>query len=157
VAWCRELVLEVAPDICRQPTRSPASLEKQSTPWRRSPEGYTASLRHLRGVRAVVLTHGAGLDGHKKRLMACRVHPVPTGQEAEGMAARRPFGTTPRALLAWAAGLTEARMPPVALASTGEYGQPVLHLREGPCPVGLVHTAHVNKVPGRHTDQAEAR
>jgi hypothetical protein len=48
----------------------------------------------------VVFRRGAGLDVHKKRMTVCRIVPDPTGQEAEGMAELRVFGTMTRALLA---------------------------------------------------------
>jgi len=54
-------------------------------------------------------------------------------------------------------GLTEARMTHVARASTGESWQPVSHLLEGPVTVFLVQAPPVKNVPGRQTDQAEAR
>ena len=33
----------------------------------------------------VMFTHCAGLDVHKKTVMACRVTPDPTGQQADGI------------------------------------------------------------------------
>jgi hypothetical protein len=33
----------------------------------------------------VVFTHSAGLDVYKKTIMACRVSPDPTGQQADGI------------------------------------------------------------------------
>jgi hypothetical protein len=35
----------------------------------------------------VVCTHGAGLDVQQKTVMACRVPPDPTGQQADGIMA----------------------------------------------------------------------
>ena len=43
------------------------------------------------------------------------------------------------------------------MESTGEYWNPLDHLLEGDCTVFLVNAAHVQQVPGRKTDQADAR
>ena len=45
----------------------------------------------------------------------------------------------------------------MAIARTGAYWHPVSHLLEGTLTVFVVNTAHVNHVPGRHTDKADAR
>jgi transposase len=47
----------------------------------------------------VVFFRCAGLDVHKKSITACRIVPDPTGQEAEGIAELRTFGTMTRDLL----------------------------------------------------------
>ena len=105
----------------------------------------------------VVFTPGAGLDGHKKTVMACRVTPDPMGPQVEGIMEVREFGTRTRDLLAWSDWLTEAGITHVAMESTGEYWTPVYHLLEGTCTVFLVNAAHVKNVPGRKTDRADAR
>ena len=102
----------------------------------------------------VVFLRCAGLDVHKKGMTACRIVPDPTGQEAEGMAELRTFGTMTLELLALADWLTEASMTHVAMESTGEYWTPVYNLLEGTFTVCLVHAAHVKNVPGRKTDKA---
>lgn len=105
----------------------------------------------------VVFTRCAGLDVHKKSITACRIVPDPTGQEAEGLAELRTFGTMTRELLALADWLAEASITHVAMESTGEYWKPVYNLLEGTLTVFLVNAAHVKNVPGRKTDKAEAR
>jgi transposase len=105
----------------------------------------------------VVFTHGAGLDVHQKTVMACRVTPDPMGPQADGLMEGRELGTLTRDLLALADWLTEAGITPVARESTGESGNPVSNLLEGPCTVFLVNAAHVKNVPGRKTDRAAAR
>jgi hypothetical protein len=105
----------------------------------------------------VVFLRCAGLDVHKKSMTACRIVPEPTGQEADGLAELRTFGTMTLELLALAAWLTEASIPHVAMESPGEYWTPVYHLLEGTCTVFLVHAAHVKNGPGRKTDKADAR
>jgi transposase len=105
----------------------------------------------------VVFPRCAGLDVHKKSITACRLVPDPTGQEAEGRAELREFGTMTLELLALADWLTEASSTHVAMESTGEYWTPVYNLLEGTCTVFLVNAAHVKNVPGRKTDKADAR
>jgi hypothetical protein len=41
----------------------------------------------------VMFTHGAGLDVHKKTVMACRVTPDPAGQQADGIMEVKEFHT----------------------------------------------------------------
>jgi transposase len=105
----------------------------------------------------VVFLRCAGLDVHKKSITVCRIVPDPTGQEAEGIAELRTFGTMTRDLLALADWLTEASITHVAMESTGEYWKPVYNLLEGTMTVFLVNAAHVKNVPGRKTDKADAR
>src|SRR5215467_11096743 len=105
----------------------------------------------------VVFLRCAGLDVHKKSITACRIVPDPTGQEAEGIAELRMFGTMTLELLALADWLTEAGITHVAMESTGEYWTPVYNLLEGTFTVFLVNAAHVKNVPGRKTDKADAR
>ena len=48
----------------------------------------------------VMFTHCAGLDVHKKTVMACRVTPDPTGAQADGMMELQEFGAMTGDLLA---------------------------------------------------------
>jgi transposase len=105
----------------------------------------------------IVCTRCAGLDVHKKSITACRMVPDPTGQEGEGIAELKTFGTMTRDLLALADWLTEARITHVAMESTGEYWKPIYNLLEDTCTVFLVNATHVKNVPGRKTDKADAR
>jgi transposase len=104
----------------------------------------------------VVFTHCAGLDVHKKTVMACRVTPAPTGQQADGIIELKAFGTMTGELLALSDWRAEAGGPQVAMESTGAYWRPVSNLLAGTVAVLLVHAAHVQQVPGRKTDKAEA-
>ncbi len=106
---------------------------------------------------AVVFTHCAGLDVHKKSITACRIVPDPTGQNGEGIADLERFGTMTIALLALVDWLTAAGITPVAMESTGAYWQPVSNLLEGTLTVLVVHAAHGKNVPGRKTEKADAR
>jgi transposase len=105
----------------------------------------------------VIFTHGAGLDVHKKTVMACWVTPDPSGQQADGLMEVREFGTLTRDLLALSDWLDEVGITHVAMESTGEYWKPVYNILEGDVTVFLVNAAHVKQVPGRKTDKAEAR
>jgi transposase len=105
----------------------------------------------------VVFTHCAGLDVHKKSVMACRITPDPTRQQAEDLVEVREFGTMTVDLLALSDWLTEAGITHVAMESTGEYWKPVFNLLEGTVQVFLVNASHVKRVPGRKTDKADAR
>ena len=105
----------------------------------------------------VIFPHCAGLDVHKKTVMACRVRPDPTGRQADGLMELQEFGTMTRDLLALSDWLAEAGITHVAMESTGEYWRPVYNLLEGSFTVFLVNAAHVKQVPGRKTDKADAR
>jgi transposase len=105
----------------------------------------------------VMFTHGAGLDVHKKPVMACRVTPDPSGQQADGIMELQEFGTMTRDLLALSDWLAEVGVTHVAMESTGEYWRPIYNLLEGNFTVLLVNAAHVKQVPGRKTDKADAR
>jgi transposase len=105
----------------------------------------------------VVFTHCAGLDVHKKTVMACRVTPDPTGQQADGLMEVKEFGTLTSDLLLLSDWLAEVAVTHVAMESTGEYWRPVYNLLEGTFTVFLGNAAHVKQVPGRRTDKADAR
>jgi transposase len=105
----------------------------------------------------VIFTHGAGLDVHKKTVMACRVMPDPTGQQADGLMELQEFGTMTADLLKLSDWLAAAGITHVAMESTGEYWRPVYNLLEGNFTIFLVNAAHVKQVPGRKTDKADAR
>jgi transposase len=105
----------------------------------------------------VVFTHCAGLDVHKKTVMACRVTPDPTGQQADGIIEVKEFGTLTSDLLMLSDWLAEVAVTHVAMESTGEYWRPIYNLLEGIFTVFLVNAAHVKQVPGRKTDKADAR
>jgi transposase len=105
----------------------------------------------------VIFTHCVGLDVHKKMVMACRVMPDPTGQQADGLMELQEFGTMTWDLLALSDWLAEEGITHVAMESTGEYWRPVYNLLEGSFTAFLVNAAHVKQVPGRKTDKADAR
>jgi transposase len=91
----------------------------------------------------------AGLDVHKKTVVACvrRIDPAgPARQEI------RTFGTMTADLLALSDWLAEHGVEQVAMESTGVYWKPVFNILEGRLPVMLVNAQHIKQVPGRKTD-----
>jgi transposase len=90
----------------------------------------------------------AGLDVHKKTVVACVV--TPAGQET------RTFATMTADLLALADWLLACGGTPVAMESTGDDWKPVFNILEGTCAVILVNAQHVKAVPGRKTAVKEA-
>lgn len=101
----------------------------------------------------VVFTSCAGLDVHKKTVVACRRKRHATGKVHWDV---RTFGTTTPALLQLVDWLREWECSHVALESTGEYWKPVFNVLEGTCEVWLVNAQHVKHVPGRKTDVKDA-
>jgi transposase len=73
----------------------------------------------------VMFTHGAGLDVHKKTVMACRVAPDPSGEHADGIVELKAFGAMTADLLALADWLAAAGITHGAIESTGEYWKPL--------------------------------
>jgi transposase len=105
----------------------------------------------------VIFTHCAGLDVHKRSVMACRITPDPTGQQADSVIEVKEFTTLTHDLLALSDWLAAAGITHVAMESTGEYWKPILNLWEGTFQVFLVNASHVKRVPGCKADKADAR
>lgn len=95
----------------------------------------------------------AGLDVHKKMLVACRVRINEQGEWAQEI---RTFGTMTCELLLLLDWLLAWGVTHVAMESTGEYWKPVYNLLEGNVEVLLVNAQHVKHVPGRKTDVKDA-
>jgi transposase len=95
----------------------------------------------------------AGLDVHKKTVVACRRRLATSGQVEQEV---RTFGTTTGELLALLDWLVAWDVTMVAMESTGEYWKPVFNLLEGNVEVMLVNAQHVKQVPGRKTDVQDA-
>jgi transposase len=90
----------------------------------------------------------AGLDVHKKTVVACVV--TPDGQET------RTFSTMTVDLLGLSDWLLVCGCTHVAMESTGDYWKPVFNMLEGTFEVLLVNAQHVKAVPGRKTDVKDA-
>lgn len=101
----------------------------------------------------VVHTQSAGLDVHKKIVVAAISVPDPaSGWYKE----TRTFGTMTTDLLALSDWLTSHGVTHVAMESTGEYWKPVFNILEANFEVLLVNAQHVKAVPGRKTDVKDA-
>lgn len=70
----------------------------------------------------------AGLDVHKKTVVACVMLTAPTGERSK---ATRTFATMTQGLLALCDWLTEQQVTHVAMESTGIYWRPVFNLEDG--------------------------
>ena len=95
----------------------------------------------------------AGLDVHKKTVVACPVQTLQNGQKRQEV---RTFGTTTPELQELRAWLQDWGCTHVALESTGEYWRPVWNVLEGHFELLLVNARHIKAVPGRKTDVKDA-
>ncbi len=101
----------------------------------------------------VVYQRCAGLDVHKKSVVAHRVIPAEGGGWQKET---RRFGTLTDELLQLADWLRAGGVTAVALESTGVYWKPVYNILEGEFEVLLVNARHIKYVPGRKTDVSDA-
>lgn len=101
----------------------------------------------------VIHTRAAGLDVHKKSVVACRMITTDTGKVTK---ATRTFGTTTAQLLRLLDWLVEWECTHVAMESTGEYWKPIYNILEGHLTILLVNAYHVKHVAGRKTDVQDA-
>jgi len=97
----------------------------------------------------------AGLDVHKKTVVACRIVAQPEG--VGWQVGVRTFGTMPGDLLALRDWLAAAGVSQVAMESTGVYWKPVFNILEEDFEVLLVNAKHIKFVPGRKTDVKDAQ
>lgn len=95
----------------------------------------------------------AGLDVHKKTVVACRITPGGGGVRAREI---RTFGATTPELLRLADWLAEGGVTHAAMESTGSYWKPVHNLLEDRFTLLVVNAAHIKAVPGRKTDVRDA-
>ncbi len=100
----------------------------------------------------VVFPRCAGLDVHKKTVVAC----VLAREGRETLRAVQTFGTTTPELLTLQTWLTEHRVTHVAMESTASYWKPVYNLLESSVITWLVNPAHIKAVSGRKTDVKDA-
>ena len=101
----------------------------------------------------VVYTQCAGLDVHKKTVVAAII--VPDGQGGLHKETRT-FGTMTADLLALSDWLMGHGVTHAAMESTGEYWKPPFNILESNFEVVLVNAQHVKAVPGRKTDINDA-
>lgn len=95
----------------------------------------------------------AGLDVHKKTVVACFLQTGPKGGTTREIST---FGTTTPALLRLLDWLRERGCTSVAMESTGEYWKPIYNLLEGHFELLVVNAQHIKAVPGRKTDVNDA-
>jgi len=100
----------------------------------------------------VVYERCAGLDVHKKSVVACRLRGSGVGREKE----IKSFGTTTRELLKLSDWLKEWECSHVAMESSGDYWKPIYNILEGEFEVVLVNAKHIKHVPGRKSDVKDA-
>ena len=101
----------------------------------------------------VLHPHCAGLDIHKKMVVACVRHMVGGKVEREV----RTFTTITRDLLAMSEWLASEGCTHIVMEATGVYWKPVWHiLSDGDFTLMLANAAHVKNVPGRKTDVNDA-
>jgi transposase len=101
----------------------------------------------------VLYTHCAGLDVHKKSVVACCFTPG-----ADGVPQRqiRTFSTMTQDLLCLADWLGSRGITHVAVEATGEFWKPVYTILEASVTILVVNADHVKNVPGRKTDVKDA-
>lgn len=96
----------------------------------------------------VVFARCAGLDVHKKTVVAC----VLIRTETETLQTIQTFSTTTEDLRRLSAWLATQGVTHVAMESTGSYWKPIFNLLEDDFTTWLVNPAHIKAVPGRKTD-----
>lgn len=102
----------------------------------------------------VVFERCAGLDVHKKSVVACAWQ---TPRSAPDTHQTRTFGTMTADLLALSDWLKSQGVTHVAMESTGVYWKPIYNLLEGDFELLVVNAQHMKAVPGRKTDIADAQ
>lgn len=101
-----------------------------------------------------IYQHVAGLDVHKKTIVACVRSTNHRGKVAEEV---RTFGTMTRNLLALADWLQSCGVTHVAMESTGVLWKPVFNILEGLFELLLVNPREIKQVPGRKSDVSDAQ
>ena len=102
----------------------------------------------------VVYPRCAGLDVHKKTVVACTITPDPKGGWSQEI---QTFTTMTADLLKLSDWLLTKECTHVAMESTGEYWKPVFNILEANFEVMLVNAQHIKAVPGRKTDVKDAQ
>jgi transposase len=97
----------------------------------------------------VLYSRCAGLDVHKKTVVACLLLTAASGRLTKEV---RTFATTTAGLLTLREWLSSQGVTHVAMESTGIYWRPVFNLLEGHCEVILANAQHMKAVPGHKTD-----
>jgi transposase len=101
----------------------------------------------------VVFAHCAGLDVHKKTVVACVFVSSPQGEIQRFI---KTFPTTLAGLEALAAWLSGLGVTHVAMESTGVYWKPVFNVLAPHFEVWIVNPRELKQEPGRKTDVKDA-
>lgn len=101
----------------------------------------------------IVYERCAGLDVHKKSVMACLITPAPNGERRKQ---RQTFSTMTPDLMRLRDWLKEHKCSQVAMESTGVFWKPIFNILEGHVEVMVVNAQHIKAVPGRKTDIKDA-
>ena len=102
----------------------------------------------------VIYPRCAGLDVHKKMVVACRIIRDAHGKTILEI---RTFATMTADLLMLLDWLEAGQVTHVATESTGEYRKPVYTILEGSFELLVVNAKHIKNVPGRKTDVKDAQ
>ena len=100
-----------------------------------------------------MLERCAGLDVHKKTVMACVLRP---GKRSKAHKEFRRFGTMTRDILELADWLSQRGVVHVAMESTGVFWKPIYNILEGSFELMLCNARHIKQVPGRKTDVSDS-
>lgn len=100
----------------------------------------------------VMYSRCAGLDVHKKLIVAC-ARVIDGGRIVR---IKERFGTTTGELTRLAAWLTAHQVTHAAMESTGVYWKPIWHVLAGACQVIVANAQHVKAIPGRKSDMNDA-
>ena len=100
----------------------------------------------------IVVVVGAGLDVHKKKIVACCLD----GRSSPPVVVTCTFGTFRDELERMRRWLLERECTHVAMESTGVYWVPVYDALEGSVQIVLGNPRHMANVPGRKTDVTDA-
>ena len=101
----------------------------------------------------ILFPHCAGLDVHKKTVVACRIARAVSGKR---VMETRTFGTMTADILLLGEWLEMACVTHIAMESTGVYWKPIWNLLESNFTLWLVNPQHIKQVPGRKTDVKDA-
>ncbi len=95
----------------------------------------------------------AGLDVHKKTVVACVMISQPEGGVQKHTAT---FGTMTPDILALSDWLKSHQITHAAMESTGVYWRPIYQLLEGQFTLLVANAQHIKRMPGRKTDVTDA-
>jgi transposase len=101
----------------------------------------------------VVVVVGAGLDVHKKQVVACCID----GRSSPPAIVKCTFGTFKDELVRLREWLRVRECTHVAMESTGVYWMPIYRALEGHVEIILGNPRHMANVPGRKTDVTDAQ